>query len=200
MRIPVIAIAFLAVAATTAQTQTISAARARQTALARVNNQQGVISEKLKTRNGILVYEFDIETPGPGHREIRVDANTGAIVANQHEDDLIGGTAEKVGKTADKAAHDVAKAANKVAKKADHEADKIFKKDEYAKANVHISETRARQIALARVANGSVKSIDLERENGITVWEVDVETPGKGHQELLIDAHSGVVLQQKHKK
>ena len=84
-------------------------------------------------------------------------------------------------------------------KKADREADKIFKKDEYAAANVHVSEARARQIALGRVANGSIKSIDLERENGVMVWEVDVETPGKGYQELLIDAHSGVVLQQRHK-
>jgi uncharacterized membrane protein YkoI len=199
MRLAMIAAAVL-VTATTAQAQTISAARARQIALARVSNQQGVTSEKLKTRHGILVYEFDIETPGAGHREIRVNANTGAIVADQHEDDLIGGTAEKVAKTADKTASKVAHAAEKAAKKADHEADKVFKKDEYAKANVHISESRARQIALSRVANGSIKDIDLERENGIMVWEVDVETPGKGYQELLIDAHSGVVLQQKHKK
>src|SRR5688572_899755 len=200
MRTLVLATILLAATTTTAQAQTISAARARQTALARVTNQQGVISEKLKTRNGILVYEFDIETPGPGHREIRVNARTGAIVANQHEDDLIGGTAEKVSRAADKNADKVAHAAEKAAKKVEREADRIFKKDEYAKANVHISESRAREIALTRVANGSIKSIDLERENGIVVWEVDVQTPRRGYQELLIDAHSGVVLQQKHKK
>jgi uncharacterized membrane protein YkoI len=189
MRILILAAVVLATAATTAQTQTISAARARRIALAQVSNNQGVISEKLKTRNGILVYEFDIETAGPGHQEIRINANTGGIVANKHEDDLIGGTAAKAEKTADK-----------IAKKADHEADKILRKDEIARANVSVSEARARQIAMRHVPNGSsIRDIDLERENGIMVWEVEVETPGKGYTEVMIDAHSGTVLQQTHK-
>lgn len=172
-----------------AQTATISAARARQIALASVPNNEGVKSEKLKRRNGLLVYEFDIEKPGAGHQEIRIDARNGAIVANQHEDDLIGGAAKKVEKAADK-----------TARKIDKEADKIFKKDEYARANVAISEARARQIALGRVRNGTIKDIDLERENGVMLWEVAVNTPGKGYEEILIDANSGVVLQQRYKR
>lgn len=207
MRTLILAVAAIAMAATTAQAQTITSARAREIALAKVSNQQGVISEKLKTRNGILVYEFDIETPGAGHREIRVNAKTGDIVADQHEDDLIGGTAEKVERAAEKAADKIDKAAEKVDKaadkavaKADREADKIFKDDEIASANATVTEARARQIALARVANAvSIKDIDLERENGVLVWEVEVETPGRGHEEVMIDAHTGVVLKQAHK-
>jgi len=172
-----------------AQNTTISWTRAREIALARVPNNQGVISEKRKTQGGILVYELDIETPGAGHREIRVDAHTGAIVADQHEDDLLGGTAEKVENAADKAA-----------KAADKAADKIFRKDEVATAGVHISASQAQQIALRQVVNGTIKDVDLERENGILVWEVEVDTPGKGHEEIMIDAHTGAVLQQKYKK
>lgn len=182
-----------------AQTATISSARARQIALGAVPNNQGITSEKLKTRNGLLVYEFDVEKPGPGHQEIRVDARTGAIVANQHEDDLIGGSAAKVAKTADKAATKIAKTADKVARKADKEADKIFKKEDIGAMNLPINEARAQQIALGRVRNGKIKGVDLERENGVVLWEVEVDTPGKGHDEILIDAHTGVVLEQTHK-
>ena len=196
----IIAAALGMLTATAAPAQTISLARARQIALSHVSSSQGVTSEKLKTRNGILVYEFDIETPGPGHQEIRIDANSGNVVANRHEDDLVGGTAQKVEHTADKAANKIAKTADKAARKVDHEADKVFKKDEYARSNVTVNEARARQIALSRFPGGKVKDIDLETENGIAVWEVDVDTVGKGHEELLIDAHTGAVLQQRYRK
>src|SRR5207253_8364282 len=49
---------------------TVSMDRARAIALAQVPNNQGVTSAKLKTKNGMLMYEFDIETPGPGHQEV----------------------------------------------------------------------------------------------------------------------------------
>jgi uncharacterized membrane protein YkoI len=166
----------------------LSLDRARQIALARVRGNQGIKSEKLKTRAGIQVYEFDIETPGAGHREVRVDAHTGAVIADKHEDDLIGGTARKVEKATDKAAAKVAKTA-----------DKVFNDDEVKTAKVRVSETRARAIALRQVPNGKVKDADLETENGILIWEVEVDTPGKGHEEVIIDAQTGVVLSQKHK-
>src|SRR5947207_12451250 len=78
-----------------AQAQSISAARAREIALASVSNNQGVKSEKLKTVDGMLVYEFNIETPGPGHSEVRIDANTGTVLKNEHEDDVVSKVARK---------------------------------------------------------------------------------------------------------
>jgi uncharacterized membrane protein YkoI len=193
-----IAVATLAVAsgAAQAQTGTLSMERARAIALSRVSHNEGVLSSKLKTRGGILVYEFDIETAGPGHREVRVDAHTGAVVEDVHEDDLIGGAAEKASNMADKAA----KASAKEARKAAKEADKVFSKDEVAKMNMPISEDQAGRIALRRAGSGKVKDVDLEMENGRYVWEVDVDTSGKGHQEILVDAHSGRVLEQVVKK
>jgi uncharacterized membrane protein YkoI len=166
----------------------LNLARARQIALARVPANEGIKSEKLKTRAGIQVYEFDIETPGAGHREVRVDAHTGAIVADKHEDDLIGGTARKVEKATDKAAAKVARTT-----------DKVFSDDDVKTAKVRISETRARAIALRQVPNGKIKDSDLETENGYLIWEVEVDTPGKGHEEVIIDAQTGVVLSQRHK-
>lgn len=174
--------------ATAGQAQTISLDHARHLALGRVPDNEGIKSEKMKTRHGILVYEFDIETPGAGHREIRIDARTGVVVADKHEDDLVGGTAKKI-----------EKAAKKTGRKIERTADKVFEDDEYAKAHVSISEARARRIALARYPGGRVKDIDLETENGVVVWEVEVKTSAKGHEELLIDARTGAVLEQKHK-
>jgi uncharacterized membrane protein YkoI len=182
-----------------AQTGTIPESRARSIALSRVSGNQGVLSTKLKTRNGILVYEFDIETVGPGHQEVRVDARTGAVVANEHEDDLIGTAADKAGKIASKAAKETEKTAKKVAHEADKGADKVFGKDEVAKMGMPVTEAQARRIAVRAAGGGEVKDVDLERENGVFIWEVDVDTPGKGHQEVLINAHSGAVLQQTHK-
>lgn len=155
----------------------LSVQRARAIALARVPNNEGVKSTKLKTKDGILVYEFDIETPGPGHREVRVDARTGAVVANKHEDDLVGTVVSGI------------------AKGVDH----VFDHDEVERAQPKISERRAREIARRQVPNAPITDIDLETENGVLVWEIDLDTAGPGHAEVLVDANTGKVLRQKHK-
>ena len=175
MRSSVIAAAMLLLATSAfAQQKVIGSDRAREIALRLVPQNQGVKSEKLKTHRGVLIYEMDVETPGPGHREIRLDAHTGVVISDRHEDDLAGRAGGKI--------------------------DKVFSDDEVAGAQVNVSQARARQIALSRFPNGSIKDIDLETENGIVVWEVHVDTPGKGHHELLIDAQTGTVLQQNYKK
>ena len=45
-----------------------------------------------------------------------------------------------------------------------------------------------------------IKDIDLETENGILVWSVDLDTPGPGHEEVMIDATTGAVLRQHHEE
>lgn len=166
---------------------TISMTRAQTIALARVPRNEGVKSAKLKKKDGMLVYEFDIETPGAGHQEVRVDAMTGAIVSNKHEDDLVGKSAKKVGGAAEDAGKAVAKTA-----------DKVFGKDDMAGVHPAISEMRARAIAQQRVPNAAIKDVDLETEHGILVWEIDLDTPGPGREELMIDATTGAVLRQHH--
>src|SRR2546430_5404834 len=93
---------------------TISMDRARAIALAQVPNNEGVTSAKLKTKNGVLMYQFDIGTPGPGHQEVRVNAWTGYVISNTHEDDLIGKAGDKVSKAAQDAGNAVARTTDKV--------------------------------------------------------------------------------------
>ena len=164
-----------------AQQRIISSTRARQIALARVPNNQGIMSEKLKTRAGVYIYEIDVQTPGSGHRELRINAYNGAVLSNVFEDDLLGGTVSRVGNTGQDAL------------------DRIFGRNEWGRMRPSVSEAQARRIALNSVRNGRntrVTDVDLERENGILIWEVDVDTPGRGYTEVMVDARSGRVLQQ----
>lgn len=178
---------------------TISLQRAQTIALSSVAGNEGLKSAKLKTKSGMLVYEFDVETPGPGHQEVRVDAHTGAILSSEHEDDLAGATASKVTAAAHEAGHAVAGAAHDAGKAVTNTADRVLTGDELKNAHPRISEARARTIALRRFPTAKkVKDADLEMENGVLVWEVDVDTPGEGHEEVLVDANSGRILRTTH--
>ncbi|HEY3862717.1 MAG TPA: PepSY domain-containing protein [Verrucomicrobiae bacterium] len=69
--------------------------------------------------------------------------------------------------------------------------------DSKAKLNAEakITESQARQTALARVPNGRIKESELERENGHLQWSFDVATPDtKDITEVNVDAISGEVL------
>ena len=58
-----------------------------------------------------------------------------------------------------------------------------------------VSEADARQTALARVPNGTIKEDELEMEHGHLQWSFDVTTPdSKDITEVNIDALSGQVL------
>jgi uncharacterized membrane protein YkoI len=189
MRNMIIAMALVASAATAVQAQSITAGRARQIALARVADQTGIISEKLETRNGVLVYEFDIDTPGRTHREIRVDARTGVVVADQKEDDTINPGGSRT----------VPMATPAPMTDPDVSSHEPYNKDD-PPSHVRVSEARAREIALKRVPNGEVRDIDLERENGLAIWEVEILTPGKpGQHQVQIDAMSGKVIRFRHR-
>ncbi len=173
----------------------ITAQRAEAIALARVPNNEGVKSVKLKSKEGVLVYEVDVETPGRGHQEIRVDARTGAVLRDRHEDDIVGAATSKVTGAAHEAGHAVEHAAHETGQAVD----RVLTGDEVRRAHPRISEGRARRIALHRFPTAKkVKDVDLERENGILVWEVDVDTPGEGHEEVLIDANTGRILSTHH--
>ena len=62
-----------------------------------------------------------------------------------------------------------------------------------------ISEATARETALARVPNGSVKSSELEREKGKLIYSYDITVPGKsGVEEVNVDAMTGNVIGTEH--
>lgn len=62
-----------------------------------------------------------------------------------------------------------------------------------------ISEATARATALKEVPNGTVKSSELERENGKLIYSYDITVPGKtGIDEVNVNAIDGSVIAKAH--
>jgi uncharacterized membrane protein YkoI len=62
-----------------------------------------------------------------------------------------------------------------------------------------ISEATARATALKEVPNGTVKSSELERENGKLIYSFDITVPGKtGIDEVNVNAIDGSVIAKQH--
>ena len=57
-----------------------------------------------------------------------------------------------------------------------------------------VTKHQAKRIALARVKGGTIKSAELEKENGVLVWSFDVAQPGKKDvSEVWVDATTGKI-------
>ena len=68
-----------------------------------------------------------------------------------------------------------------------------------AAAKERISMRQARRAALAQVPGGTVRSGELEREDGRLIYSFDIHAPGRsGIQEVHVDAYRGNVLSVKH--
>jgi hypothetical protein len=58
-----------------------------------------------------------------------------------------------------------------------------------------VTEAQARAQALAKVPGGTVKSHELEKENGRLIWTFDIASPHEaGVTEVHVDAKSGKVI------
>jgi hypothetical protein len=65
-------------------------------------------------------------------------------------------------------------------------------------AQARISQEQATSTALARVPNGKVQSVELEREHGKLVWSFDIAQEGKsGVMEIQVDATTGKIASHK---
>ena len=65
-------------------------------------------------------------------------------------------------------------------------------------AEANISEASASATALARVPGGTVKSSELEKENGLLVWSFDIAKPRtKNSTEIQVDAINGKIASVK---
>jgi hypothetical protein len=57
-----------------------------------------------------------------------------------------------------------------------------------------VTKHQAKRIALARVKGGTIKSAELEKENGVLIWSFDVAQPGnKDVTEVWVDATTGKI-------
>jgi uncharacterized membrane protein YkoI len=67
------------------------------------------------------------------------------------------------------------------------------------KKEAKISEETARATALKQVPNGTVKSSEIERENGKLIYSFDITVPGKsGIEEVNVNAIDGSVVAKEH--
>ena len=66
------------------------------------------------------------------------------------------------------------------------------------RAEAKVSQEQATATALGRVRQGTVKSVELEKENGKLVWSFDIARPRtKGVTEIQVDAITGKVVLMK---
>ena len=58
-----------------------------------------------------------------------------------------------------------------------------------------VTKHQAKKIALTRVKGGTIKSAELEKENGALIWSFDVAQPGKKDlTEVWVDATTGKII------
>lgn len=68
-----------------------------------------------------------------------------------------------------------------------------------SKPHPRITQAAAQKIALAHVANGQIKSSELENEMHKLVWSFDISQPGTGNiTEILVDANTGKIIATQH--
>jgi hypothetical protein len=57
-----------------------------------------------------------------------------------------------------------------------------------------VTKHQAKRIALARVKRGAIKCVELEKENGVLIWSVDVaQSPSKDLTDVWVDATTGKI-------
>ncbi len=57
-----------------------------------------------------------------------------------------------------------------------------------------VTKHQAKKIALARVRHGTIKSAELEKENGMLIWSFDIAQPRKKEiTEVWVDATTGEI-------
>jgi len=57
-----------------------------------------------------------------------------------------------------------------------------------------VTKHQAKQIALARVKRGAIKCVELEKENGLLIWSVDIaQPPKKDLTDVWVDATTGKI-------
>ncbi len=67
--------------------------------------------------------------------------------------------------------------------------------DAALRAEAKVSQSDATTAALAKVPGGTVKSVELERENGKLIWSFDIASPkSKSITEAHVDAGTGQVV------
>jgi hypothetical protein len=60
--------------------------------------------------------------------------------------------------------------------------------------HVRVTKHQAKKIALARVRHGAIKCVELQKENGMLIWSVDIaQPPKKDLTDVWVDATTGKI-------
>lgn len=138
---------------------------------------------ELEREHGKLVYDVEIKGP-EGEYELKIDASTGDIVKLE----------EKPYKNVVKGDSDGQRASKDPDAQASPNDQKKTKqtKDNASSEKPRISIDEATEIALHKFP-GTIDEVKLEREDGLPVYEVEIETD-KGEVEVEVDAYTGEIV------
>lgn len=57
-----------------------------------------------------------------------------------------------------------------------------------------VTKHQAKKVALGRVKRGSIKCVELQKENGVLIWSVDIAQPSKKNvTDVWVDATTGKI-------
>ncbi|MGQ8873288.1 PepSY domain-containing protein [Paenibacillus sp. TSA_86.1] len=144
----------------------LTAAQAKSIALKAVEGK--VDDVDLERRNGQTFYEVEIDRKGNPDVTVRLDAYTGKVLAVINDDDHDDDDDYRNNGTANSSS---ASASNQV----------------------KLTVAQASNIALKQVTGGKVTKVELDRDNGRYVYEIELRT-AQGEADVDIDANTGKVL------
>jgi len=122
----------------------------------------------LERRNGQTFYEVEIDRKGKPDVTVRLDAYTGKVLAVVNDDDYDDDDDYRENGTGNSSS---ASASNEV----------------------KLTVAQASNIALKQVTGGKVTKVELDRDNGRYVYEIELKT-AQGEADVDIDANTGKVL------
>jgi len=124
-----------------------------------------VVASELEDEDGVIVYGVEIKT-GNAVNDVKVNATTGAILKSDQDND-----------------------------KESKEQNKENNEQELTADNTKtsITQEQAKQTAVASVKDGVFQSIELEDEDGVIVYEVEV-TVGTNTYDVKVDANTGSIV------
>lgn len=143
----------------------LTIAQAKEIALKAVEGK--VDDVDLERRNGQTFYEVEIDRKGSPDVNVRLDAYTGKILAivNDDDDDNDNENRGAAGSSSSTAVSN----------------------------QVKLTAAQASNIALKQVSGGKVTKVELDREHGRYVYEIELRT-AQGEADVDIDANTGKVL------
>lgn len=173
--------------------------RAKEIALKEAKS-GNVTKAELDRENGILVYDIEV-VDGSIEKDYRIDANTGAVLKTEIETRRTAQSTKNqntsnntLNNTSNNALNNTSTntsnntSTNASNNTSDHSSGNT--------ANAKISLDKAKQIALESAKKGQITKIELDRENGVLVYEVEIRD-GNVEKDYKINAQSGAVVESK---